>query len=156
MYARTLDKDGKRYGTFNATTIPTATAVDTLIDDALATVEAAVGQDLDGDFLASAKTCVTYNTAMLIELSYYPESTESGDSAYKAYEARYEDTLKHLKEALTLDRPGDKRVVSLEMRSSVRGPGNRLDPFANFLFPAVSPLLLLLHPSLIHALLSVC
>lgn len=136
MYARTLDSNGnRRGGTFTATTLPTATAVDALIGDALATVEAAVGQDLDGNFLISAKTCVIYNTAMLIELSNFPESTELDDSAYKAYEQRYEDTLKHLKEALTMDRPGDKRVVSLEMRSAVRGPGSRLDPFANYLFP---------------------
>jgi hypothetical protein len=135
MYARTLDSDGKRRGTFTATTIPNALAVGVLIEDSLATVEAAVGQDLDGDFLGTAKTCVIWHTAMLIELSYFPESSESGDSAYKAYEQRYEDTLKRLKEALTLDRPGDKRVVSLEMRSAVRGPGNRLDPFANYLFP---------------------
>jgi hypothetical protein len=135
MYARTLNKDGQRTGTFTATTLPTATDVDALLEDALATVEAAVGADLDGDFLKSARTCVIYNTAMLIELSYFPESTESGDSAYKAYEQRYEDTLKHLKEAITQDRPGDKRVVSLEMRSTVRGPGNRLDPFANYLLP---------------------
>jgi hypothetical protein len=135
MYARTLNKDGARTGTFTATTLPTATDVAALLEDALATVEAAVGADLDGDFLKSARTCVIYNCAMLIELSYFPESSESGDSAYKAYEQRYEDTLKHLREAIEQDRPGDKRVVSLEMRSTVRGPGNRLDPFANFLLP---------------------
>jgi hypothetical protein len=135
MYARTLDADGKRYGTFTATTKPTAAAVNQLIDDALATVESAVGADLDGEFLSSAKTCVIYNTAMLIELSYFPESTGSGDSAYKAYEARYEDTLKHLKEAINTDHPGDKRIVSLRMESTVRMPGSRLDPWANELFP---------------------
>ena len=74
-----LERGNRRVGTFTATTLPTATAVDTLIDDALTTVEAAVGQDIDGNFLISAKTCVIYNTAMLIELSYFPESTESGD-----------------------------------------------------------------------------
>jgi hypothetical protein len=135
MYARTLDADGKRYGTFTAGTIPTATAVSQLIDDALATVEAAVGQNLDGEFLTSAKTCVIYNTAMLIELSYFPESTDSGDSAYKAYEARYEDTLKHLKEALDEDRPGDKRIVSIRMGTLTGVRGGRLDPWANELFP---------------------
>jgi len=135
MFARTRDLDGKPHGNFTATTVPSATAVDALIDDALATVEAAVGKDLDGDFLKSARTCVTFNACMLIELSYFPESTEAGDSAYRAYEARYEDALKHLKEALTLDRPGDQRVVSLQMRSSVRGPSGRLDPFANNLIP---------------------
>jgi hypothetical protein len=136
MYARTLDSNGnRRTGTFSSTTLPTATAVGTLIEDALTTVEAAIGQDIDGAFLNSAKTCVIYNTAMLIELSYFPESTDSGDSAYKAYEQRYEDSLKHLKEALTMDRPGDKRVVSLEMHSPVRMPANRLDPYGNFLFP---------------------
>jgi hypothetical protein len=135
MFARTLDKDGKRVGTFNADTLPTATAVDTLIDDALATVESAAGANLDGEYLAAARVCVIWHTAMLIELSYFPESTEAGDSAYKAFKDRYTDTLGHLKEALTLSRPGDKRVVSLEMRSAVRGPGSRLDPFANYLFP---------------------
>jgi hypothetical protein len=136
MFARTLDSNGnRRSGTFTATTTPTASAVDVLIDDALTTVEAAVGQDIDGAFLNSAKTCVIYNTAMLIELSYFPESTDAGDSAYKAYEQRYEDTLKHLKEAINQVRPGDKRVVSLEMHSPVRMPGNRLDPYGNFLFP---------------------
>ena len=136
MFARTLDSStGKRTGTFSATTTPSATAVGALIEDALAVVEAAVGQDLDGAFLKSAKTCVIWHTAMLIELSYFPESTEEGDSAYKSYEARYEDALKHLKEAINVDRPGDKRVVSLEMHSPVRMPGNRLDPYGNFLFP---------------------
>jgi hypothetical protein len=154
MFARTLDSNGnRRTGTFSATTLPSATAVDTLIDDALSTVEAAVGRDLDGDFLATAKTAVVYNTAMLIELSYFPESTESGDSAYKAYEARYEDVVKHLKDAINMVKPGDKRIVSLRMESPVRLPGNRLDPWANDLFPVVMPLLLF-HAPLIHALLA--
>jgi hypothetical protein len=135
MYARTLDANGKRYGTFTAITTPNAAAVDALIDDALATVEAAVGGNIDGGFLTTAKACVIWNTAMLIELSYFPESTESGDSAYKAYQERYEDMLKHLKEAIEQDQPGDKKIVSLKMESVVRLPGSRLDPWANELFP---------------------
>lgn len=136
MYARTLDANGKRYGTFSATTIPNASAVDALIDDALATIESAVGANLDGEYLNAAKTCVIWCTCMMVELSYFPESTESGDSAYKAYQERYEDSLKHLKEMINADRPGQKQIVTLQQRSTMRWGGGRLDPFLNDLWPS--------------------
>lgn len=116
MYARTLDLNGQRSGTFTNTTLPSATQVSTLIDDALATVSGQIGADLPEKVWPLAKVAVIYSTAMAIERGYFPETTESTDSAYAAYGSAYGVATTALTTALNEDQPNEQEGWSVPLR----------------------------------------
>lgn len=133
--ARTLTKDGGRVGTFTAATRPDANTVSELIGDAIAVVSSAIGDELDNEYWPMARAAVISYTCMSIEMGYYPESTEATDSAFKAFQARFNQQIEFLENALNQKRPNERRIVSIEQRSLVGVRGGRLDPWSNELFP---------------------
>ncbi|MFZ1927387.1 MAG: hypothetical protein WAU42_14765 [Solirubrobacteraceae bacterium] len=135
--ARTLETvSGKRAGTFNANTSPTAEEVGTFIDDALSEVGARVGQDLDQEYWAAAKYAAVMHVCSSIELSLYPDSTDEAASAYSAFKQRFDNAIEALNTAIKEIEPNERRVVSLRQGSLVRWGGfGRLDPFFNELLP---------------------
>lgn len=139
MFARTLTSDGARVGTFNTTTTPTATEVSALIADAEAFVAATIDpSSLPTAQLPLARYAVIARTAMSIERGYYPEETQSADSAYQSWLAEYTDALNALQGALNENQTGQPRIASVRMRSLASGlawGGGRLDPFDTDLLP---------------------
>lgn len=136
LAARTMEAEtGNRIGTFNAETRPTGEEVHDLIDDALTVVGAAVGVDLDAEFVPMAKAAVIAYTCMSIELSFYPESTDAGDSAFRALKERFTQQVEYITEALNQKRPNERRIVSLRQETTVGVRAGRLDPWANELTP---------------------
>lgn len=135
--SRTLETiSGKRVGTFNANTNPTADEIGTFIDDALSEVGARVGQDLDQEYWAAAKYAAIMHVCSSIELSLYPESTDEAVSAYNAFKARFDAAIEALNTAIQQIEPNERRVVSLRQGSLVRwGGADRLDPWFNELLP---------------------
>ena len=127
---------GKRVGTFNTETNPTADEVGTFIDDGLSEVGARVGRDLDEEYWAAAKYAAIMHVCASIELSLYPESTDDAASAYNAFKARFDNAIEALNTAINQVEPNERRVVSLRQGSLVRWGGfGRLDPWFNDLLP---------------------
>jgi hypothetical protein len=136
LVARTMEADtGNRVGTFNADTRPTGEEVHDLIDDALTVVSSAVGVDLDAEFLPMAKAATIAYTAMSIEMSYYPETTEAGDSSFRAFKERFAQQVEYIETALNQRRPNERRIVSLRQETTVGSRAGRLDPWASELLP---------------------
>ena len=135
--SRTLETiSGKRIGTFNANTNPTADEVGTFIEDALSEVGARVGQDLDQGYWAAAKFAAIMHVCSSIELSLFPESTDESASAYNAFKTRFENAIEALYTAIKQVEPNERRVASLRQGSLVRWGGfGRLDPWFNELLP---------------------
>lgn len=83
-------------GTFDATTTPTRDEVMDLIQIATEDVATQVGAEVPDSVTASARRLVALGTAMLIELSYFPEQTQNGQSPYEHYKELYDDGLPRL------------------------------------------------------------
>jgi hypothetical protein len=136
LAARTMETDtGNRVGTFNDETRPTGAEVHDLIDDALTVVSAAVGVDLDAEYVPMAKAATIAYTCMSIELSFYPESTAASDSAFRALKERFTEQIGFIENALNQKRPNERRIVSLRQETTVGVRSGRLDPWANELTP---------------------
>jgi hypothetical protein len=132
LAARTMETDtGNRIGTFNADTRPTGEEVHDLIDDALTVVGAAVGVDLEAQYVPMAKAAVIAYTCMSVEMSFYPEATEAGDSAFHALKERFTQQIEFITNALNQQQPNERRIVSLRQETTVGVRAGRLDPFAN-------------------------
>jgi len=133
---RTLEAEtGKRAGTFNAQTFPTADIVVQLIDDSVATVSAALGSEVEEEYWPMAKAAAIAYTCMQIEAGYYPETVGNPDSAYNSFKERFQEQIKFIETALNQRRPNERRIVSLRQETLVGIRGGRLDPYANELFP---------------------
>lgn len=147
-YRPTIDEVGRRIaartrivdtgaivGTFNDETRPTGEQVNDLIDDALTVVGASCGVDLDAEYVPMAKAAAIAYTCMSIEMSYYPESTEAGDSSFRAFKERFTQQVEYIATALNQKRPNERRIVSLRQETTVGVRSGRLDPWANELNP---------------------
>lgn len=135
LYARTLTSTGVRVGTFNSETRPDANSVADLIQDALAVVSSAVGADLDQEYWQMAKAACIAHVCMSIEMGYYPETTDTADSAFRGFKERFQQQIGYIETALNQKRPNERRIVSLRQETLVGIRGGRLDPYANELFP---------------------
>lgn len=94
LRARTQEKGtGNELGTFTDLTRPTAAQVTLLISDAVRDVSMAVGATLPPASWGQAKTVTATRTAMLIELSYFPEQINIGRSPYLQLEKLFKDRL---------------------------------------------------------------
>lgn len=93
LRARTKDSNGTEIGTFNANTRPTGTAVQLLIAQAIGDVRALLGSTVPVAVEGAAKFAATLRTAMLIELSYFPEQVRGDHSAYSEYKALYDGVM---------------------------------------------------------------
>jgi hypothetical protein len=106
LRARTVDPDGNELGTFTDATRPTGVQVAELIAGGVADVYGEVGIVPDV-LLPQARRVSALGTAILVELSYYPEQTNSARSAYVALRDLYETHLKRLTVAVGEVQSGD-------------------------------------------------
>jgi hypothetical protein len=95
--ARTKVKGGNELGTFNQNTRPTDDEVEDLIDDACDEVLGKIKLPESGTkYERRARGLVALYTAMLVELSFFPEQVGTPKSPYDAYSALYDKRLKAL------------------------------------------------------------
>jgi hypothetical protein len=120
--ARTYIDDGGEVGVFNAFTRPTEGQVQTLIYSAGNEVAARIGQTIDDDTLrAFARELVAIRAAMGVEIGYFPEQTNTEDSAYDKLKELYDEGLARLIASLPDSSSTGKGFYSLRTRSDVAG-----------------------------------
>lgn len=97
LRARTKVRGGAELGVFTEATRPTASEVDSLIDDALDDVLGKVQAPTAGSkYERRVRGAVCLYAAILVELSYFPEMVGTPKSPYDAYMKLYESRLKAL------------------------------------------------------------
>jgi hypothetical protein len=113
--ARTVDDGGNETGMFTEQTRPTQAEVTELIQDTVQECYPMFGQDIpdalgnEKDVLRkSAKRCVVFGVAALIELNYFPEQVGANRSPYKMYQERYEKAQKAVAKAVSDIESGDE------------------------------------------------
>lgn len=122
LRARTKDSNGTEVGTFNDLTRPTGDQVVALIQQGGRKVASVVGADLPTATWSDARAIAVLATALLVELSYFPEQIGTSNSPYLQIKALYDDDIKSLKTAVVAaggDTPGE--------------PGSSMEPV--FAFP---------------------
>lgn len=120
LRARTKTRGGSEAGTFNpeaATdaekTRPTEEQVDKLRDLALDKVSGVIGADIDADFHSMAKQTTALRTAMLIELSYFPEQVATQRSPYVQLKEMFDDCWSDLLSLMGIGQDSDGDPVAL-------------------------------------------
>jgi hypothetical protein len=96
LRARTKDTKGVEIGTFTANTRPTFDEVLRIIDQAAGDVTALVDTDIPVACYWQAAGCICLLSAMLVELSYFPEQVATNRSAYIHYKELYDNMLERL------------------------------------------------------------
>lgn len=126
--SRTRNDQGAEIGTFDATTRPTNTQVDSLIQDALNEAYPVFGEDIpdapgtDPAALRKAATrIVALRAAALVELSYFPEQINMGRSAYAQYQNSFESGLTRVGKAIAEAGAGDEPGTSDDYLGSIAG-----------------------------------
>ena len=127
LRARTRDSKGHELGVFTEDTRPTARQVERLINKAAGDISTMVGDDIPDVLTQEVRGVVAIYTAMLVELSYFPEQTDSDRSAYRQYKEIYDEKIGTEKEPGTIIRA----VQDAQLDNSVDVEGAR-SPAANF------------------------
>ena len=97
LHARTKDSLGNEVGTFTDDTRPTEAQVEGLIADAAGDLVSELGGEPCNDRLAAkGRAVVAFKAAMLVELSYFPEQVQSGQSPYDKIKDLYDNGLKEV------------------------------------------------------------
>ena len=112
LRARTKDVNGVEVGTFNDDTRPTSAQVITLIEEAVADIEARIGMSPPLELAGAGKSTAAMLTACLIELSYYPEQVQSNRSAFDQYWELLQSKITALQEAARGQEPGGNLITS--------------------------------------------
>ena len=99
LRARTKDTTGAETGDFTADTRPTGDEVDALISRATASTLAKTGA-VPADLVDAAKALVALRTAMLVELTMFPEQVRSERSAFPEYKAMLDEDTAALVHAM--------------------------------------------------------
>lgn len=106
---------GQTLGTFTAETTPTADEVESLISYATSSVASRIGLSPCTDALtARARGMAALYTAMLVELSYFPEQIGSDRSPYEKYKELYDEGMEALTEAIAEDCGGGGDGLSVD------------------------------------------
>jgi hypothetical protein len=90
--ARTRDSNGNELGTFTEETRPHADEAQMLISQAAEDVVTETGVDVPERAWSRVRNLIALRTAMLIELSFFPEQIERGQSAYNQLRDLYGTT----------------------------------------------------------------
>jgi hypothetical protein len=124
LRARTQDM-GTESGVFSETTRPTKGQVQLLVGRAVTEIGARLGTDeLPSDDLESyARELAAIRAAMGVELSYFPEQTNSEQSAYDNLQKLFESGMASLIQALPDTSATKQGLYSLRVRSDVAGAG---------------------------------
>lgn len=117
IHARTKDKFDNTIGTFTDDTRPTAEQVEHLIDRSaqVVSLELGVPHSRMGDLTEQAKAVVAVRTAWQIEVSYFPNQLESGDSSAAQLREMYESDLALLGVAARDNQAGGRRARTMNV-----------------------------------------
>jgi hypothetical protein len=85
LRTRTKDTAGNELGTFTTDTRPTAQDVQELIQQAVDTFVLRAGTEIPPELYQEAQRLIAIRTAMLVEISYFPEQIDTGRSPYNQY-----------------------------------------------------------------------
>lgn len=110
LRARTRDTNGSEVGTFTEHTRPTGDQVLSLTRTAAGDLASFVGPNIPEPFHDAARQLAVYRTAMLIELSFFPEQVALGRSPYPQVADLYTSALAGLRVAIEAsggDVPGE-------------------------------------------------
>lgn len=108
MHART-NVMGSEIGTFTDQTKPTGVQVEDLITRSDSEVRARIGQVPPVALYPAVRSLIALRTAMLIEASYFPESS---DDAYQRFRELYQDLLTDLTLSLSGTEPGANTMLA--------------------------------------------
>lgn len=100
LRARTKDDSGNEVGDFNANTRPTSDEVEDLIAQSAAMVAAVANGDVPSRLVPFAQHVVALRTAMMVELTYWPEQVQRENSPYGHIREMFTDALEAFKVAL--------------------------------------------------------
>lgn len=125
IHARTKNQYDKLEGTFTTETRPTATQVTALIDRSaqVVSLELGVPQSRMGSLLDQAKAVVAVRTAWQIEVSFFPNQVESGDSSAANLREMYESDLALLGIAARDNQAGGFRARTMSVGRMWPGHG---------------------------------
>lgn len=99
--ARTKIAGGVEAGTFTDSTRPTKVEVENLLDQAVDHVSGVIGGDpCNAQLRDSARVSAAMYTAILIEVSYFPETSSNQGSSAVRLEALFKDRMKTLASAV--------------------------------------------------------
>jgi hypothetical protein len=96
LRARTKDTNGNELGTFNDDTRPTEDQVGELIDTAVSDIESEIGTVPD-QLQDAARRVAAIGTALLVELSFFPEQITNNRSPYDQLKELYDTRFSRLK-----------------------------------------------------------
>lgn len=105
--ARTKDKYGTEVGTFNADTRPTYQQVESMITMASDEIASIFDTDVPEEMYPWLKSAVAIKTAMLIEISYFPEQVGGDRTAYAQLSALLDKDIEYLMAALAREQAED-------------------------------------------------
>lgn len=118
LRARTKTVGGAEAGTFNPAasptqdqTRPTAEQVTTTVQDYLGGLSPIIGADIDATYLPLANRVAALGSALLVELTYFPEQVATGRSPYAQLKELYDELLANLYSALGIAQGEDDVVV---------------------------------------------
>lgn len=100
LRSRTVNDDGEELGTFTATTRPTEDQVKELMFQAQGDLVDALGATVPEPFYDRAASLAALGTALLVELSYFPEQVGTGRSPYAQLKEWYDQRLPRLRTAI--------------------------------------------------------
>jgi len=100
LRARTKDDSGNEVGDFNEDTRPTDTEVEDLIAQAASMVSAVANGDIPSRLVPFGQHVVALRTAMMVELTYWPEQVQRENSPYQYLRDMFLDALAEFKTAL--------------------------------------------------------
>jgi hypothetical protein len=85
---------------FNTDTTPSKAQVEAIIQDAAEELALSVDDDIPTAAQPLAKRVLTFRAAMLVELGYFPNQIDTGESPYPQLKEEYETWLKRLIESV--------------------------------------------------------
>lgn len=123
LRARTVDDNDQQIGQFTDNTRPTANDVLEFVDDASQDVFITAGQTLGAKFTdatePAAWVLIAIRAAMLVELSYWPQQTQSADSAYQQLSQLYDQGLRNLVTAVQDNAATGVRFASIPITTDL-------------------------------------
>lgn len=100
LRARTKDDSGNEVGDFTADTRPTESEVEDLIAQSASMVNAVANGDIPSRLVEFAQHVVALRTAMMVELTYWPEQVQRENSPFGHLREMFVDALEAFKTAL--------------------------------------------------------
>lgn len=105
LHARTKNSSGVEIGTFDNNTRPTAVQVANIIGIAVHNVGSAFKGIVPAEWIPEATEIAALKSAMLIELSFFPEQVRTGRSPYAEYKDLYDQKIELMQNALLVVEP---------------------------------------------------